>query len=394
MNKRTRLVASLLFIFIIMLAAAITRFYFSVPEGTSSNSDTAQIVRRLEADGEGNRIFEDGSGSCGIADSRDRIIVAPEWMELSFAGEGRCIAAKHIGSKNLYGCIDYEGSVIVPFIYRSITKRGDEDFTYYSAVSEKDDSVVIYGEDFSPLFRRSWDSCVAGDGELVLTTEMGIYTYSTGDQGLLLKSATVTGETMGCSYTFDISSRLILSRLDVNMLEIIASSVGRYLEYAYTGDIEQLSDITGGSYNVFTMLFPNDHKILSKRLLKVPDIYIYLSKTENSQPGYEVAMITDTELTYSDDKGETKTMREECRASMKFTGSSETDMTAVSGSFLQTVPDYPLPEPPEEEPEGADEADGEKKPDPEVSTPKKSSSGYDGSADRSKLQPATTTEPQ
>ena len=184
MNKRTRLVASLLFIFIIVLAAAITRFYFSVPEGTSSKSDTAQIVRRLEADGEGNRIFEDGSGSCGIADSRDRIIVAPEWMELSFAGEGRCIAAKHIGSKNLYGCIDYEGSVIVPFMYRSITKRGDEDFTYYSAVSEKDDSVVIYGEDFSPLFRRSWDSCVAGDGELVLTTEMGIYTYSTGDQGL------------------------------------------------------------------------------------------------------------------------------------------------------------------------------------------------------------------
>lgn len=392
MNKHTRLVASLLFIFIIVLTAAITRFYFSVPENTSSSNDTAQIVRRLDTDASGNRIFEDGSGSCGIADSRDRIIVAPEWMELSFAGEGRCIAAKHIGSKTLYGCIDYEGNIVVPVIYRSITQRGDDSFRYYTAVSEKDDTVVIYGEDFSPLFRRSWDSCVAGEEEIVLSTGMGIYTYSTGEQGMLLKSATVTGETMGCSYTFDISSRLILSRLDVNMLERIAESVGRYLEYAYKGDIEQLSDITVGSYSGFTMLFPNDHKILSKRLLKVPDIYIYLSKGENSQPGYEVAMVTDTELTYSDDKGETKTMREEYRASMKFTGSSETDITAVSGSFLQTAPDYPQPEPPEEEPEGTTAASGGKKPDPTVDTRKKSE-GYDGSADPEKIRPAETTAP-
>lgn len=383
MNKHTRLVVSLLFVFIIVLAVAITRFYFSVPENTASKSSNADIARIIGNDEDGNRIFEDGSGSCGIIDSGDRLIVSPEWMELEFAGKGRCIAAKHIGSKNLYGCIDYEGNIVVPMIYRSITLREAEDFSYYTAVSSSDNSVVVYDSSFTPLFRRSWDSCVAGEDELVLTTGMGIYSYSVGDNGMLLKSASITGETMGCSYNFDVSSRVLLSKLDVNMLEVITASVGKYLEYAYKGDIEKLSGITNASYSSFSMLFPNDHTILSKRLLKIPEIYIYSAKTENSQPNYEVSILTDTELTYSDIKGETRTMRDEYRAVMRFSGSSENDITAVSAGFMQTQPDYPPPE----------ETDGNAE-DPDDDKEKTTASADNTGTAAGKVQPTTTKAPQ
>lgn len=389
MNKHTRLVVSLLFVFIIVLSAAITRFYFSSPEGTVSKNTTAEIARVIGSDEDGNRIFDDGSGNCGLIDSGDRLIVYPEWMELQFAGKGKCIAAKHIGSRTLYGCIDYEGNIVIPLIYRGITKRGNDDFSYYTAVSYSDDSVVVYDSSFAPLFRRSWDSCVAGENELVLTTGMGIYTYSVGEHGLLMKSASVTGEAMGCSYNFDVSSRVLFEKLDANMLEKITSSVGKYLEYAYSGDIEKLSDVTNASYSSFNMLFPDDHMILSKRLLGIPEIYIYSAKSENSQPNYEVSILTDTELTYSDSKGETKTMRDEYRAVMRFSGSSESNITAVSGSFMQTEPDYPPPEPPEEKDDSGEKPDDAEKPKDTV----KADNSYDGSVSGNKIQPTTTDAP-
>ena len=120
MNKHTRLVASLLFVVIIILAAAITPFYLNVPDDTGSKTSQAEIVRRLMDDGKGNCIFSDGSGEFGIADSEDRIIVAPEWREIRFAGNGICIAASKSGSRMIYGCIDYEGNIVIPFIYSDI----------------------------------------------------------------------------------------------------------------------------------------------------------------------------------------------------------------------------------------------------------------------------------
>ena len=385
MNKHTRLVVSLLFMFIIVLAAAITRFYYTEPEGTGSNSSQAEIVRRLDSDSKGNRIFSDSNSLYGVIDGSDRIIVAPEWNSLEFAADNCCIASKRIGGHMMCGCIDYEGNIIIPFIYRSITGRSAGKISYYTAVSDSDNSVVIYSSSFRPMFRRSWDSCVANTNGLVLSTAKGIYTYSPSSEDFLFKSASVTGEALGCSYTFDISSRVLLSKLNVNMLEMISDSVGRYLEYAYSGNDDMLSSITTGSHGNFIQLFPDDHKILSKRLISVPDIYIYSAKSEDDTPHYSVSVVTDTEINYSDETGEAKTMRDEYRASIEFSGSSESNLTAVSGSFLQSAPEYPKLEPPTESAEENDNNDPQKPTGPHES--------YDGDPSP-KIEPTTASASQ
>ena len=62
MNKHTRLVVSVLFIVIIALAIAITRFYSGSEKITGSGSEHFTIERKLDIDGRGNRVAASVSG--------------------------------------------------------------------------------------------------------------------------------------------------------------------------------------------------------------------------------------------------------------------------------------------------------------------------------------------
>ncbi|MBR1591634.1 MAG: hypothetical protein IJ666_01300 [Ruminococcus sp.] len=348
MNKHTKLVVSLLFAVMIVLAAAITRFYFDTPNDRVNKKSQVEIVRRLDVDSSGNRVFEDSSRNYGIADSSDRIIAAPEWLSLEFAGQNFCIASRRIGGKKLCGCIDYEGNITVPFIYESIKKKYCGDVVFYAAYTASGSECVIYDDVFIPVFRHSWVSCDVKGNEVILKSNVGDYTFSAGDGGFIFKGASVRGSSMDCDYSFDVYSRIILSKLDAPMLEKICGDIGEYLEFAYTGNDDILSDITTGSRSSFYQLFQDDHKVLSKKLLGISDIYIYSKKSDNGVPVYSVSLQTDTEITYTDETGTEKTLRDNYKASIDFSGSSESNLTAASGKFALSEPDYPSPEFPSE----------------------------------------------
>ena len=74
------------------------------------------MISSIDSDSSGNRIFRENSGLFGIIDSNDRIIVAPEWLDLKFTDGNMCIAKQRIDGNLLIGCIDYEGNISVPFI--------------------------------------------------------------------------------------------------------------------------------------------------------------------------------------------------------------------------------------------------------------------------------------
>lgn len=344
MNKRTRLIVSLLFVVIIILAVAITRFYVNVPENMQSDSNQAEIVNTVETDNAGNVIFSNGKGSFGIADSI-RITANPEWQELKFAGDGRCIASKKIGGELLSGCIDYEGNVITPFIYREIKQYIVNNLTLYCAESSADNSYVLYNENFMPVFRRSWTSCDFSGNEIVITDDSGIYTFFVDSGELLFKSASVSGGVMDCPYNLNIYSRVLLSKLSPSMIEKMTSDAEKYIEYAYTLNDELLSDITSGNRSSFVPAFKNDKNIISRKLLGISDIHIYSVSSDDGIPKYDVSVNADTEIVYYDEYGIEKSLYDNYRIAVKFSGSSESDIYAVSGKFELDSPVYPVPEP-------------------------------------------------
>lgn len=342
MNKRTRLIVSVLFVAIIVLAAAIVKFYVNVPDNMQNDSSQAEIVHIIDKDSSGSFIFVDGSGNFGISDNV-RITASPEWQEIIFAGGGRCIAAKKIGGELLRGCIDYEGNVVTPFIYRNIAKHIVNNLTIYCAESSSDNLYVLYNQNFMPFFRCSWNNVNFGANEITLDSNKGTYVFTAESDGLIFKSASVSGKVMNCPYNLNIYSRVLLSKLSPSMIEKMTADAEKYLEYAYTGDDDIISDISAEKHSAFVPAFKNDKNIISRKLLGISDIHIYSVSSDDGIPHYDVSVNADTEIIYYDDSGMRNSLYDNYRIAVNFSGSSESDLCAVSGKFELDSPAYPEP---------------------------------------------------
>ncbi len=345
MNKRMKFLFALLFIVIAALAVAIARFFSDTGQNTNADGTKTAIYHRLDKDGSGNLIFQDNSGFYGIADSNDRITVSPEWRELSFAEPGICIAEKHIGSKDLLGCISYEGDVIVPFIYKNIERHEINNCVFYAATVYSDNSTVIYDSHFSPYLRGAWKSCEVTSDGLILKSDNGTYIYYAAPNGLTLNRASFSGCVSSSEYTLDITSKLLLSKLSVPMIETMAENAGTYLRYAFFEDSEPLvNNIHSADKAEFFTLFQNEKRIVTKRLMGITDIFLYSVRSEEDVPHYAVAVTADTLISYHDDDNNLCNLRDNYKAVIEFKGHSSADLEAVSGKFLLDAPEYPKPE--------------------------------------------------
>ena len=341
MNKHMKLVVSALFIVIILLAVAITRFYSDTGKSTGGGTTKSDEIQKLGTDSDGNRIFKDSSGLYGIVDSSDRILVSAEWQSLDFMGSGLCTASKTIKGKNLKGCIDYEGNLVVPLVYSSINRHRSGDFTFYTAETDSDSSCVVYSENFVPCLSRSWDSCSFNDGELVLTSDSGTYIYTVSGSGFSLKSAHLSGQALGSDFNVDINSRILLSKLNASMLEEMIADTGKYIEFAFTGSSEYISGIKTSGVAIFTPLFPDEENITAKELEGISDIYLYSVRSDDGVPHYAVSVTANTELAYKDETGKNQKLTAPYKAIVEFRGNSENDLAAVSGAFILSKPEYP-----------------------------------------------------
>ena len=354
MSKHMRFIVTVLLAVVLLLAAAIIKFYSDTGKSTGAGSAKIDVEKKLGSDQMGNRIFEDSSGLYGVIDSNERVVIDPQWIELKFVGENLCMVSKRLNGKLMTGCIDFEGNVVVPMIYRDIIKQSRGNFVFYTAYPAADDSCVLYDINFAPLFKRSWEGCSINENEMILTGTNGTYTYNIDYTGLTLKNAVLHNTAFDCEYELDVRSKNILLQLDPDMLDAICADSGKYIEYAFTGSREYLSDVRTGEKSVFTTIFPDDKKILSKKLTGISNVVIYITDSDDDKPHYTVSLTADTEIVYTDDNDKAQTLTGSYKASVEFCGSSINDLAAVSGSFLKSSPDYPKTPEPEKNPDNQD----------------------------------------
>ena len=346
MNKQTRLIVSLLFIGIIVLAVAITRFYSRTEKSADSQKSQNDIEKRLNFDSSDNRAFKNGEGLVGIIDSSERIIVSPEWESIRFTNnKDRCIASKRIRGKELFGCIDYEGNIVVPFVYSNIDLISSAERVIYIAHAADKKSSVVYNSDFSPCFSRAWDSCEYNSGELTVTAGSGSYTYLVKNSVFVFKNAVITGEALKCDYSINVKA----SGLTVPMIEKINENVKKYIEFAYERDAKKaenlLSEMDISSKEDFHCLFPDEKRVTTKKLLGLSDITVTSAPSSGKLPQYMVTLKALTGITYKNEENKPKRLKDKYEAVIMFTGSSEDDLKLISGYFIDEKPDYPIPAP-------------------------------------------------
>lgn len=338
MNKHMKIVVSTLFIVIILLTVAISRFYSDTTKTTKKGSAQTDIEKTHGSDALGNKIFENSGGLYGIIDSSERIIVAPEWSELSFADNGKCIAKTKLKNTLLSGCIDYEGNIVIPLIYKNINKNLSGNLLFYTAEVAADGSWVVYDKNFNPCFKHSWKECAINGNTLTLADNNGVFTYSVGSEGMVLSNAVVYGNVLGCDYSFNVESRVLLSKLEPRMLETISAATAKYLEYAYTGDKSCLLGINAS--DGLKTLFPEERRVIERKLKNISDIFTYSLNYQNGVRRFAVSITAETEITYAGIDGKRNLLTESCKGFLEFSGNSESSLKIVSGSFFPDKPDY------------------------------------------------------
>lgn len=341
MNKRTRLVVSLLFVVLIILAAAITRFYLDAENNPVMNAGNENAEKVISVNDEGYSIFSTESELYGISES-GRILAAAEWNSLEFAGENLCIASKKANGKLKYGCIDFDGNIAVPLIYSRIEKKSADDMTFYCGFVE-DEEIVLYDEKFNPCFTSVWKSCSFSNDEIRLENEKGSYLYKTGDKGLLFRCANLTCEIMDKPVELNIYSRVLLSKLTPAMIEKMTDFTDCYVSYVFSGDEAAFKE-TGADIWQFRKLFPDSEEIVSKSLENVSELHIYSVGSEDGILLYDVSLSADVNIEYAAEDESIQTLDTQVKAAVRFRGNYETDLEAVFGSFEPQMPDYPQEE--------------------------------------------------
>lgn len=347
MNKHVKLAVSLLFIVLIVLAAAITRFYSNTGRSTTDRRESSEISRRLAPDNEGSRIFSDSNGMYGVIDSGGKVVIAPEWYSLS-GGNGLYTASSKINGTILTGCIDGEGNVIVPLIFSEIKKYSCDGFVFNIARAASDGTYVVFDSGFLPCFASSWDSAELDGNILSLTTDMGRYEYSVSSEGFIFRNAEVDGSVMNCDFTALVTSGVLLSKLDPSMLEKIISGTQQYLGFAYTDNTVYLSSIGKADDAVIEKLFPEDTKIVTKSITGISNVYIYADSYDDSSPRFTVSVTADTAVTYNDEGGKPSALVGKYTAAVEFRGDNVGSLVLTSAGFREKAPAYPAPQSTEE----------------------------------------------
>ncbi len=339
MNNRTKLIVSLLFIVLIILAVAITRFYLNGDNNPDINGGNAGSEKITDVNDQGYSIFSAENGLYGISES-GRILAVSEWNSLEFAGENICIASKKTSGGLKYGCIDFDGNVTVPLIYSRIEKRTAAGKVFYCASVKNDSDIVLYDGNFVPCFSNVWKSCTFSENEIQLVDEMGSYLYEVSENGLFFRSANLSGKIADKPYELNIYSRVLLSKLTPVMIEQMTEFTERYISYALKDD-EVFMKEAGLDLWQLKKLFPNSKEIFSKELIAVPEIHIYNVGSDDGTSVFDVAVSADVKISYATEEDVTKEYDEAVKAYVRFRGNYETDLEAVSGSFEPQAPEYP-----------------------------------------------------
>lgn len=184
MNRHSRIIVILLLAVLVLLGTAITLFYIDVGKDARSSGVSSSLTGNTQHENSA-RVFKDSNGLWGLEDSSGTVILEPEWSELVPIGNS-CFKAKLLTrADSLYGVIDSEGDVTVPFVYENIERQSDY---IYAAELKDTGQYLFYGNDFSLLLPHAADSYYMEGTNLCVSYGEDEYYYKQGENLSLVKA--------------------------------------------------------------------------------------------------------------------------------------------------------------------------------------------------------------
>ncbi len=243
MSNRARLLISVLFIAGMILCVGLTRFYFDVTKNTGDSDTKDRVASVVETYGD-MRVFVSQNGAYGVLNADDAIVIEPEWLEILDVTPELVLVSQKINDTVLIGGIDYEENVVLPFVFRKMESYG----AYHLGTVDEDGSCLLYREDYTPVFSRSFDNAYYGDELLQMELSGCEFCYFLAGSGPRLQCARMQCDVLGGKLQWNIANRKLLDELSEDDLLRLNECVGTYMDMLEQSDFSDLPDITGSDY--------------------------------------------------------------------------------------------------------------------------------------------------
>ena len=242
MNKHSRIIVILLLAVLVLLGTAITLFYIDVGKDARSTEDNTSLSGNSQHENSA-RVFKDSNGLCGLEDSNGTVILEPEWTELVPIGNSFFKAKLLTRADSLYGVIDSEGDVTVPFVYEDIERQSDY---IYAAELKDTGQYLFYGNDFSLLLPHAADSYYMEGTNLCVFYGEDEFDYKQGEKLSLVK-AVLPRFKRPVSVTLTIDDPDLLSVMESCEWSDFADHAIEFLDVFRRNRTDRLEEITDSS---------------------------------------------------------------------------------------------------------------------------------------------------
>lgn len=252
MSSQTKFLMSMLFIVVIILCIVLTRFYFDVTKNTESNTHDSRVESIVRSYGD-IQVFRSVNGNYGLLDADRTILIEPEWLKILDVTENMILVSGSINNQELIGGIDYEENVILPFVFRSVKRLGQD---YWLGEVYEDDRCIIYDREYQAVFQESFDSVSYENKLMTLYNPTDTLYYDMSEEPPVFRRAEFSSQiTDKLNLNWKIANQVYLAELTKEDLRRINRLVSEYMQMLQEGDFQHLGELTAEEY-VNTLVKP------------------------------------------------------------------------------------------------------------------------------------------
>ncbi len=271
---------------LISLGTAIVMFHISVGKDVRNTEKSSSMSDMTDSYSPVN-VFKDKNGFFGLKDSGGTIILEPEWTELEPFDKNFFKAKLITRSGPLYGVIDLNGNITVPFVYNEVKKISEN---IYAASLNDTEEYLFYSKDFTLLLPTSADNYYIIGTDLCIMKGEDKFTYEQDDELSLIK-AEIPRFKRPITLNITIEDKTILSIINSSQLSDLGDKTITFLDMLRRNKTVGLSDITDSEALtdiISTVKTEHDWKG------KLSDnTYVYSAASENNN---ELRIYIETEL--------------------------------------------------------------------------------------------------
>ena len=153
MNWHIKLMFIFLFCTLVVMLAALIKFYYDVNKENNQAYLDSNIITDLSTDKTNYKIIRNDDGMLGIVDSEGRSVIEPQWDNIYILNSNRFAVQKKINDVLKMGIIDSDENYITPFIY---TKFISVDNDYLIGYFENETGFSVFDTCGNLITDKKW----------------------------------------------------------------------------------------------------------------------------------------------------------------------------------------------------------------------------------------------